>query len=148
MTIPINNNPLIKAVNFLTIREQAIYQTGYNAGRKSNEKPFKFVPNVSPINNNDVFQRITFKVCKYFKISQKELYSSNKSQYLVIPRSMAINLSRELTGFTYPQLKELTDKDHTSLIYHVSLRINKKGIWKIPNNHAVYNLLKEEIINV
>ena len=151
MTIPTNNNPLLKTVktvyNLLTDREQAIYQAGYSAGMKSNEKPFKFVPDVTPINSADVFQKIKIKVCSYFKISQEELFAKARNQYLVIPRSIAINLTRELSGFSYPQIAVITDRDHTSLIYHVSLRINKKGIWKIPNNHAVYNLLKKELMN-
>ena len=151
MTIPINNNPLIKAVNtvyhLLTDREQAIYQAGYTAGMKSNEKPFKFVPEVSPINSADIFEKIKFKVCNYFKISQEELFAKARNQYLVIPRSIAISLIRELSGFSYPQKSVITERDHTSLIYHVSLRINKKGMWKIPNNHAIYNKLKQELIN-
>ena len=151
MTIPTNNNPLIKAVktvyHLLTDREQAIYQAGYTAGMKSNEKPFKFVPEVSPINSADIFEKIKFKVCNYFKISQEELFAKARNQYLVIPRSIAISLIRELSGFSYPQMSVITDRDHTSLIYHVSLRINKKGNWKIPNNHAIYNKLKQELIN-
>ena len=151
MIIPINNNPLIKAVktvyNLLTDREQAIYQAGYSAGMKSNEKPFKFVPDVSPINSIDIIQKIKTKVCNHFKISQEELFGKARNQYLVIPRSIAINLIRELSGFSYPQMSGIIEKDHTSLIYHVTLRINKKGIWKIPNNHAVYNLLKKELIS-
>ncbi len=151
MTIPTNNNPLIKAVktvyHLLTDREQAIYQAGYTAGMKSNEKPFKFVPEVSPINSADIFEKIKFKVCNYFKISQEELFAKARNQYLVIPRSIAISLIRELSGFSYPQMSVITDRDHTSLIYHVSLRINKKGMWKIPNNHAIYNKLKQELIN-
>ena len=151
MTIPTNNNPLIKAVktvyHLLTDREQAIYQAGYTAGMKSNEKPFKFVPDVLPINSADIFKKIKIKVCNYFKISQEELFGKTRNQYLVIPRSIAINLIRELSGFSYPQMSVLINRDHTSLIYHISLRINKKGMWKIPNNHAIYNKLKQELIN-
>ena len=152
--LKVDNNSLVKAVktayDLLTEREQAIYVAGYRAALKSNEIPFKLVPDISPIrpeNGAKIFQTIKTKVCDYYKISQKEIFSKNRNSYLVLPRSMAINLARELTGFSYPQLSNLTDKDHTSLVYHVALRLNQKVYWKIPSNHAVYNQLKMEIMN-
>jgi len=94
MTIPTNNNPLIKAVNtvyhLLTDREQAIYQAGYTAGMKSNEKPFKFVPEVSPINSADIFEKIKFKVCNYFKISQEELFA--KALFILVIQNVLYSL--------------------------------------------------------
>ena len=152
--LKVDNNSLIKAVktayDLLTEREKAIYVAGYRAALKSNEIPFKFVPDISPIQPDKgavIFQKIKTKVCNYYKISEKELFNANRSSYLVLPRSMAINLARELTGFSYPQLSNLTEKDHTSLVYHIALRLNQKGYWKIPSNHAVFNQLKMELIN-
>jgi len=127
--------------------EKKIYNLGYSQGRKSNEKPFKYVPDRSPINGIDLFSKIKSKISQYYKISEKELFGSQRNSYLVIPRSVAINLMRELSELSFPQISKLTAKDHTTLIYHIALRINKKGYWKIPNNHAVYNQLKTELIN-
>jgi hypothetical protein len=127
--------------------EKKIYNLGYSQGRKSNEKPFKYVPDRSPINGIDLFSKIKSKISQYYKISEKELFGSQRNSYLVIPRSVAINLMRELSELSFPQISKLTAKDHTTLIYHIALRINKKGHWKIPNNHAVYNQLKTELIN-
>tara|TARA_X000001382_G_scaffold57901_1_gene39613 strand:- start:16 stop:444 length:429 start_codon:yes stop_codon:yes gene_type:complete len=127
--------------------EKRIYNLGYIQGRKSNEKPFKYVPDRSPINGTDLFSKIKTKISQYYKISEKELFGSQRNSYLVIPRSVAINLMRELSELSFPQISKLTAKDHTTLIYHIGLRINKKGYWKITNNHAVYNQLKTELIN-
>jgi hypothetical protein len=127
--------------------EKQIYNLGYSEGRKSNEKPFKYIPNITPINGIDLFSKIKSKISQYYKISEKELFGSQRNSYLVIPRSVAINLMRELSELSFPQISKLTTKDHTTLVYHVGLRINKKGYWKIPNNHAVYNQLKTELIN-
>lgn len=147
--IHIDNNAMIAAVkttyDMLTEREKIIYNLGYRTGLKSNEKPFKFVPDTKPIHNEKVYDLIIDTVCKHFKIKKSELFSKIRLQYLVIPRSMAINLIRELTAFSYPQIANLTDRDHTSLLYHIQLRINKMVYWKDQNNHSIYNQLKETI---
>ena len=127
--------------------EKKIFDLGFDAGKKSNEKPFKYIPDRHPINGIDLFANVKYKVSKYYKISEKELFGLHRDSYLVIPRSVAINLMRELSELSFPQISKLTAKDHTTLVYHVGLRINKKGHWKMPNNHAIYNQLKTELIN-
>jgi chromosomal replication initiation ATPase DnaA len=102
---------------------------------------------IKPIHNEAIYEIVINNVCEWFKIKKLELFSTMRCQYLVLPRSMAINLLRECTAFSYPQLAKLTTKDHTSLVYHVSLRINKKHYWKEDNNHAIFNKLKEKIQN-
>tara|TARA_X000001382_G_C3027102_1_gene133510 strand:- start:19 stop:450 length:432 start_codon:yes stop_codon:yes gene_type:complete len=131
----------------LTSDEQRLYNLGYRDGEKSNQKPFKYIPDKEPVDDINIFSKIKFKVSKYYKISEKELFGPQRDSYLVFPRSMAINLMRELTYLRFSQIGFLINRDHTTLVYHVSLRINKKGYWKIPNNHAVYNQLKTELIN-
>jgi len=130
-----------------TSDEKRIYKLGYHDGEKSNEKPFKYVPDKQPIDDVNLFSKIKSKVSKYYKISEKELFGPQRTSYLVLPRTIAINLMRELTYLRYSQIGFLTRRDHTTLVYHVGLRLNKKGYWAIPNNHAVYNQLKTELIN-
>tara|TARA_R100000951_G_scaffold116012_2_gene126160 strand:+ start:8221 stop:8673 length:453 start_codon:yes stop_codon:yes gene_type:complete len=132
-------------VKLHTDREHDIYNAGYKDAKERNKTIFKFVPDTKPIHNENVYGVVVDTVCKWFQIKKSELFSGIRSQYLVLPRSMAINLLRECTAFSYPQLAKLTTKDHTSLVYHVSLRLNQKHYWKINNNHAIFNELKKEI---
>ena len=147
----INNNELIYAVkttyDFLSAKEKAIYNTGYKAGMKANEKPFKFVPNIVSNTKIILFKTVVEKVSQYYKISKKELFGKSRLSYLVLPRSMAINLAYELTGHSYPKLGLLTNRDHTSLLYHVNLRINCKGIWENINNHSIFSKLSNELLD-
>ena len=128
-----------------TAEEQRAYDMGYTAGKNSINIPFKFVPDTKPIHNEKIYDIIIEAVCTWFKIKQSELFSGMRCQYLVIPRSVAINLLRECTAFSFPQLSVLTGKDHTTLVYHVQMRLNKKNYWKLDNTHAIYNIIKELI---
>lgn len=148
-----DNNALARSVKttyeLMNAREQKIYELGFKAGQKSitnsHHKPFVFVPDYQPVNNENIFDIIISVVTSYFRVSKKEIMSTNRHQYIIIPRSIVINLMRELTRFSLPQIAALCDKDHTSILYHVTLRISKKGIWKESNNHAIYNELKERV---
>jgi chromosomal replication initiation ATPase DnaA len=132
-------------VKLYTDREHDIYNAGFKDAKERNKTIFKFVPDIKPIHNEKVYDVIIDTVCTWFKIKKSELFSGMRQQYLVIPRSMAINLLRECTAFSFPQLAVLTTKDHTSLVYHVQMRLNKKHYWKDDNNHAIFNKLKKDI---
>lgn len=132
-------------VKLYTDREHDIYNAGFKDAKERNKTIFKFIPDTKPIHNEKVYDIIIDKVCVWFQIKKSELFSSMRQQYLVLPRSMAINLLRECTAFSLPQLGNLTGKDHTSILYHVQLRLNKKNYWSIDNNHAIFNQLKKDI---
>jgi len=142
----VNLKPSDKAIiKLYTDREHDIYNAGFKDAKERNKSIFKFIPDTKPIHNEHIFDIIVESVCSWFKIKNSELFSKIRWQYLVIPRSIAINLLRECTAFSFPQLAVLTGKDHTTLIYHVQMRINKKHYWKDDNNHAIFNKLKENI---
>ena len=132
-------------IKLYTDREHDIYNAGFKDAKERNKTIFKFVPDTKPIHNEKVYDIIIEKVCTWFKIKKSELFSTMRQQYLVLPRSMAINLLKECTAFSLPQLGVLTSKDHTSILYHVQLRLNKKNYWSIDNNHAIFNELKKDI---
>lgn len=132
-------------VKLYTDREHDIYNAGFKDAKERNKTIFKFIPDTKPIHNEKVYDIIIDKVCVGFQIKKSELFSSKRQQYLVLPRSMAINLLRECTAFSLPQLGNLTGKDHTTIMYHVQLRLNKKNYWSIDNNHAIFNQLKKDI---
>lgn len=129
-------------IKLYTDREHDIYNAGFKDAKERNKTIFKFVPDTKPIHNEKVYDIVVDSVCTWFKIKKKELFSGMRCAYLVLPRSMAINLLRECTAFSFPQLAVLTGKDHTSLVYHVQMRLNKRGYWRLDNNHGVYAIIK------
>jgi len=133
-------------IKLFTDREHDIYNAGFKDAKERSKTIFKFVPDNKPIHNEKVYDVIIDTVCTWFKIKKSELFSKIRSQYLVVPRSMAINLLRECTAFSFPQLAVLTTKDHTSLVYHVQIRLAKKHYWSDDNNHAIFNELKQKIV--
>ena len=132
-------------IKLYTDREHEIYNAGFKDCKVRNKTIFKFVPDTKPIHNEKIYDIIIDEVCTWFKIKKSELFSGMRCQYLVIPRSVSINLLRECTSFSFPQLSVLTGKDHTTLVYHVQMRLNKKHYWELDNTHAVYNKIKELI---
>jgi chromosomal replication initiation ATPase DnaA len=132
-------------VKLYTDREHDIYNAGYKDCKLNDRNIFKFVPDTKPIHNEKIYDIIIDEVCAWFKIKKSELFSKMRDQYLVLPRSFTLNLLRECTAFSFPQISVLTGKDHTTCVYHVQLRLNKKHYWKNDNNHAIYAKLKNII---
>ena len=57
-------------------------------------------------------------VCKYFKISLKELTGPQRSNDIAFPRQIAMYLCRTLTNESYPRIGEaFGKKDHTTVMY-------------------------------
>jgi chromosomal replication initiation ATPase DnaA len=132
-------------IKLYTDREHEIYNAGFKDGKIRTRKVFNYVPDIKPIHNENIYPIIIDTVCTWFKIKKSELFSGSRQQYLVLPRSMAINLIRECTLYSFPQISGLTSKDHTSCVYHVQLRLTRKQYWKEDNNHAIYKKLKDLI---
>lgn len=132
-------------VKLYTDREHDIYNAGYKDCKLNDKNIFKFVPDTKPIHNEKIYDIIIDEVCSWFKVKKSELFSKMRDQYLVLPRSFTLNLLRECTALSFPQISKLTGKDHTTCVYHVQLRLNKRNYWKINNNHAVYAKLKNII---
>ena len=139
----------------LSKRQLLIYKAGFRNGfsvGSKNTKNIKVkyehdIPTV-PVHNVNVFEKIIKNVCLYFKVPTSEIYGDRKFRYLVIPRSMIINLARECTRLSYPELSRLLDKDHTTMMFHVKSRMMFRGIWKHDNNHNIYAHLKGQVLSV
>jgi hypothetical protein len=57
-------------------------------------------------------------VCKEFLVSLNDIDSARRSRYIVIPRHVAIFLSKTLTLKSYPDLARLFGgRDHTTLMF-------------------------------
>jgi chromosomal replication initiator protein len=65
------------------------------------------------------------KVCKYYQISLADLKGKKRVRQIVLPRQIAMYLSRELTSTSLPKIgKEFGGKDHTTVI-HAHEKIKK-----------------------
>ena len=58
------------------------------------------------------------KVSKYYQISLTDLKGKKRVRQIVLPRQIAMYLSRELTSTSLPKIgKEFGGKDHTTVIH-------------------------------
>ena len=65
------------------------------------------------------------KVSEHFSIKMSEMFSARRSKSVVIPRQIAMYLSKELTNLSYPEIgRNFGGKDHTTII-HASKKIDK-----------------------
>ena len=140
----------------LTTRELIIYRTGLKNGvslgrRSVIPKTIIIKPRNKPIgpviNEDKRVNQILDTVSKYFKVSAAEVIGKCRKRYLVRPRSMVINLMRECTSLSYPDLAHILNKDHTTLIYHTEIKRLNKGVWLDNNLHNIFGTLKKEVCN-
>tara|TARA_B100001248_G_scaffold129530_1_gene97099 strand:- start:1505 stop:2893 length:1389 start_codon:yes stop_codon:yes gene_type:complete len=65
------------------------------------------------------------KVSEHFSVKMSEMFSARRSKSVVIPRQIAMYLSKELTNLSYPEIgRNFGGKDHTTII-HASKKIDK-----------------------
>jgi len=87
-------------------------------------------------------QRIQEVVAEYFRISVHDLKSQRRIKNLVIPRQIAMHLSRTLTGSSLTAIaEEFGGKDHTTVI-HACKKISSE----IENNENIRAIV-DKIIN-
>ena len=87
---------------------------------------------VNPDSDEISIPRIQNKVAEYFNITVTDLKGRKRTKTIVIPRQIAMYLSRELTNASLPQIgEEFGGKDHTTVIHahekiEAALLTNKK----------------------
>ena len=65
-------------------------------------------------------EEIQKTVATYFNIKVSELRSAKRVKNLVLPRQIAMYLSRQLTSFSFPDIGEkFGGKDHSTIIYAI-----------------------------
>ena len=75
------------------------------------------------------------EVCKFYSIGMSELTGNKRSQNIVLPRQIAMYLSRELTDLSLPAIgTQFGGRDHTTVI-HANAKIQKL----LSQQRAVYN---------
>lgn len=87
--------------------------------------------------NIDLIQK---RVASYYKIDQSDITGKKRTKNIVVPRQIAMYLSRELTDNSLPQIgKEFGGKDHTTVLHAID---------KIEKKVATDATLKDDIQNL
>ena len=76
------------------------------------------------------------KVCKHFGITLAEMKGKKRNKHIVVPRQVAMYLSREFTNNSLPKIgKEFGGKDHTTVIHaHEKIQKLKKEDLEMKNH--------------
>ena len=136
-------------------RERKIYRTGFRTGYKLARQFFR--------NNYRYKQTVVKEVVKYVTINDvvvpenvKEILSivanqlgvdvndiiaKTRIQAAVIARSILINVLRDKYSMPFTKIGViLGNRDHTTMIHHVRMKMNKEHFWK--PDHVIWNRYK------
>ncbi|MCI0131326.1 MULTISPECIES: chromosomal replication initiator protein DnaA [Enterococcaceae] len=101
---------LVRVQAFSTMKGQDI-TTSLAADALKSLKPIKEKSELSILN-------IQEEVCKYYHLQLKDLKGKKRVKTIVVPRQIAMYLSRELTDNSLPKIgAEFGGKDHTTVIH-------------------------------
>ena len=124
----------------------AAFKAGYKLGQQHTLKaktPVKFV--YIPKNNtntkikNDLketankhSQYIMNKVIRFYNRTYEEIISPRRLQAYAECRSMIVNLLREMTTLSLPDIgRMMGGRDHTTIIHHTRLKAERKRYWGV-----------------
>lgn len=94
------------------------------------------IPEIKNINNTEIIQ-IQKTVCEYYNISLENLLSKSRKAIFVLPRQIAMYLTRQILNTSYPKIgSEFSGKDHTTVMH---------SIQKIENLRIINNQVEEDI---
>lgn len=132
----------------LDAREKKIYRTGFRTGYKLARQFFK--------NNIRYKQTVVKEVIKYVTINDvvvpenvkeiltivanqlgvnvNDITAKTRIQQAVIARSILINVLRDKYDMQFTKIGVLLgNRDHTTMIHHVKMKMNKEHYWKPEN---------------
>ena len=79
-------------------------------------------------------KKIGIACCDYYQIEPKALTGPCRLRELVIPRSVCMNLMRDLTWHSLGSIgKFFQGRDHTTVIYHTKCKDTEAGLWNKNN---------------
>ena len=133
-------------------RERKIYRTGFRTGYKLARQFFR--------NNFRYKQIVTKQVVKYVTINDvvvpenvkemlaivanqlgvnvNDITAKTRIQAAVIARSILINVLRDKYSMPFTKIGViLGNRDHTTMIHHVRMKMNKEHFWK--PDHIIWN---------
>ena len=133
-------------------RERKIYRTGFRTGYKLARQFFR--------NNYRYKQTVVKEVVKYVTINDvvvpenvkemlaivanqlnvnvNDITAKTRIQAAVIARSILINVLRDKYSMPFTKIGViLGNRDHTTMIHHVRMKMNKEHFWK--PDHVIWN---------
>ena len=142
-------------------RERKIYRTGFRTGYKLARQFFR--------NNFRYKQIVTKQVVKYVTINDvvvpenvkemlaivanqlgvnvNDITAKTRIQAAVIARSILINVLRDKYSMPFTKIGViLGNRDHTTMIHHVRMKMNKEHFWK--PDHIIWSRYKYVMDNV
>lgn len=100
------------------------------------------IPKIKSLTDTDARQ-IQKVVAGYYNISIESMLSKSRKAIYVLPRQIAMYLTREILKYSYPKIgDEFGGKDHTTIMYAVQ-KIEKLRIIDNQVEHDIQNLLKK-----
>jgi chromosomal replication initiator protein len=87
----------------------------------------------SPLVTIEAVQRA---VCSYYDVNLGSLKGAKRTKEIIIPRQVAMYLSRKLTGSSYPEIGARFQKDHATVINAVT-KIERLLLSELPLRAAV-----------
>ena len=146
----------------LSDRERKLYRVGFKTGYKLAREYFKTNTIVKQntvikevikyVTINDVVVPMNVKhaltiIANQLSIDVKEILTKTRIQPAVIARSILINVLRDKYDMPFTKIGVLLgNRDHTTMIHHVRMKMNKKHFWK--PDHIIWNRYKYVMDNV
>jgi hypothetical protein len=145
----------------LDSREKKLYRAGFRTGYKLAREYFgknvrhrqtvikevvKYVTINDVVVPENVKQILTI-VANQLGIDVNEIIAKTRIQSAVIARSILINVLRDKYSMPFTKIGViLGNRDHTTMIHHVKMKINKEHFWK--PDHVIWNRYKYVMDNV
>ena len=146
----------------LSDRERKLYRIGFKTGYKLAREYFK--TNVVTKQNTvikEVIRYVTINdvvvpenvkemlsiVANQLGVNVNDIIAKTRIQPAVIARSILINVLRDKYDMPFTKIGVLLgNRDHTTMIHHVRMKMNKKHFWK--PDHIIWNRYKYVMDNV
>jgi DNA invertase Pin-like site-specific DNA recombinase len=140
----------------LSDAERKIYRTGFRTGYrlarqffKSNKRSKKVVNHIAindvvvPENVKDILAIIANQL----NVNVNDITARTRIQQAVIARSIFINVLRDKYNMPFTKIAVLLgNRDHTTMIHHVRMKINKEHYWQ--PNYIIWNRYQYVMDNV
>ena len=104
----------------------------------------KAVKKILSINQTDY---IVGLVCDKYQVKHDLIYGKCRLEFICMVRSIIINLIYDLFEISTPELGRRFNRDHSTILHHTRLKMNKKRYWRESNDaiYEDYEKFKKEI---
>ena len=145
----------------LNDRERKIYRTGFRTGYKLARQFFRNNFRYKQIVTKQVVKYVTINdvvvpenvkemlaiVANQLNVNVNDITAKTRIQAAVIARSILINVLRDKYSMPFTKIGViLGNRDHTTMIHHVRMKMNKEHYWK--PDHVIWNRYQYVMDNV